>query len=365
MSPVPFLDLAASGDPGLTAAIERVLASGTFILGPEVEAFEAEFAAYVGPRYCVGVDSGTSAIELVLRAMGVGPGDEVIVPAYTAVATWMAVLEVGATPVGVDVDHATALISPGAVADAIGPATAAVIAVHLFGRAADIAAVQQASGALPVIEDTAQAHGAPMDGRMAGSMGAAATFSFYPTKNLGAVGDGGAVVTDDADLADRVRLLRSYGWRDRSESLVVGGNHRLDELQAAVLRSRLAQLPRANARRQAIAARYLTELADVPGLTLPPGPASSSVWHLFVVQVADPEAVIAALDGDGVAALRHYAPLPHQTTAMVDAVGMSQLPAAEDFAAHAVSLPLFPGLDDTAVDDVVAAVRAAMAEVTP
>ena len=357
MTAVPFLDLAVTDDAAVSAAIDRVLASGTLILGPEVDAFESEFAAFIGSHHAVGVDSGTSAIELVLRALDIGPGDEVLVPAYTAVATWMAVLEAGATPVGVDVMASTALMNPDLAAAAMTSRTKAAIGVHLFGRPLNVDALRGAIGGLPLIEDTAQAHGAARNGRMAGAAGIAGTFSFYPTKNLGALGDGGAVVTDDDAIAERVRLLRSYGWRDRSESIVIGGNHRLDELQAAVLRERLRRLPAANARRQKIAGCYLAELAGLPGIALPPGPETDSVWHLFVLQADEPEFLIDRLGRRGVTALRHYVPLPHQTKALRGHVRAGAFPTAEGFAAKAVSLPLFADMDEEAVATVIAAVR--------
>src|SRR6185436_6448187 len=261
---------AAVGDE-LAEAYRRVVASGWWVLGEEVAAFEADFASYCGVRHCVGVASGLDALQLTLRTLGIGAGDEVLVPGYTAVATWMAVSLTGARPVGVDVAPDGWGIDPALLDAAWTPRTRAVVPVHLCGRPADLDAIGAwaAERDVLLVEDACQAHGAVWDGARVGSLGAAAAFSFYPTKNLGAIGDGGAVTTDDDALADRLRLLRTYGWRARGDSEIVGDNSRLDELQAAFLRVRLARLDAMNARRRALAARYLDGLRDVPGLALP------------------------------------------------------------------------------------------------
>jgi dTDP-3-amino-3,4,6-trideoxy-alpha-D-glucose transaminase len=353
---VPFLDLSSSSTATVDA-IDDVLRSGTFILGPRVETFENAFAAFVGTEHCVGVGSGTDAICLVLRAMGIGPGDEVIVPAYTAVATWMAVLEVGATPVGVDADPSTYLMDPARAAAARTARTKCAIAVHLFGRPADVDALVDALPGVPVVEDCAQAHGARCGTRMVGSLGYASTFSFYPTKNLGAVGDGGAVVTNDGQVAEQVRLLRSFGWRDRSESLIVAGNSRLDEIQAAVLSHRLQGLSADNERRQAIARAYSAGLALASQLWVPPAEAwSDSVFHLYPIRHSKPSALMHGLKERGVGTLQHYVPLPHQTQALRHRLGIQHFPDAEALASRSISIPLYPSLSESAVEHVVAAV---------
>ncbi|MGB2711549.1 MAG: DegT/DnrJ/EryC1/StrS family aminotransferase, partial [Conexibacter sp.] len=316
---VPFMDLAAGVAPlrrELDAAYRRVLASGRWVLGEEVAAFEAEFAAFCGVQHCIGVASGLDALQLTLRALGIGPGDEVLVPGHTAVATWMAVSLTGARPVGVDVDPAGFAIDPALLDAAWSPRTRAVVPVHLCGRPADLDAVcaWAATRDVLVVEDACQAHGATWRGRRVGGFGAAAAFSFYPTKNLGALGDGGAVTTDDDALAERLRLLRTYGWRARGDSELVGDNSRLDELQAAFLRARLERLDAANGRRRALAGRYLAGLDDAPGLTLPVD-HEGHVWHLFVVAHRQRDALRAALVARGVGTLVHYEIPPHLTQA--------------------------------------------------
>ena len=271
---VPFLDLRAAHAEvrdALDAAYRRVVGSGAYVLGAEVEAFEREFAAYCGVGHCVGVGNGLDALHLVLRAYGVGPGDEVVVPSNTFVATWLAATHAGATPVPVEPDPATYNLDPARLEAAITPRTRAIVAVHLYGQPADMDPVREVARrhGLPVVEDAAQAHGARYRGRRAGALGDAAAFSFYPGKNLGGLGDGGAVTTDDAALADRVRVLRNYGSREKYHNEVVGVNSRLDPLQAAFLRAKLPHLDAWNARRAAVAARYLDGLGGVGGAGWP------------------------------------------------------------------------------------------------
>jgi dTDP-4-amino-4,6-dideoxygalactose transaminase len=351
---------AAAGDE-LEAAYRRVVASGWWVLGEEVAAFEVSFAEYCGVRHCVGVASGLDALQLTLRALGIGAGDEVLVPGYTAVATWMAVSLTGARPVGVDVSPEGWAIDPALLDAAWTPRTRAVVPVHLCGRPADLDAIGAwaAERDLLLIEDACQAHGAVWGGARVGSLAAAGAFSFYPTKNLGAIGDGGAVTTNDDALADRLRLLRTYGWRARGDSEIVGDNSRLDELQAAFLRVRLARLDQANARRRELAARYRAGLADVPGLALPAdGPGH--VWHLFVVAHERRDALRVALADRGVGTLVHYEVPPHRTQAYAGREP-AVLPVTEQLAARVLSLPLHPQLSDAAADAVIAAVRDACA----
>ncbi len=290
---VPFLDLSSPYTElkeELDAAYLRVMGSGWYILGREVQAFEEEFAAYCGAEHCVGVGNGLEALHLILRAYGIGEGDEVIVPANTYIATWLAASYAGARPVPVEPDERTYNLDAGLVEAAITPRTRAIIAVHLYGQPADMDPINEVASryGLKVIEDAAQAHGARYKGRPAGALGDAAGFSFYPGKNLGAVGDGGAVVTDDAVLADGVRVLRNYGSRVKYHNEVRGFNSRLDELQAALLRVKLTRLDEWNARRKALAARYAEALRGVPDLTLPSEPEwAEPVWHLFVARIHD------------------------------------------------------------------------------
>nr|WP_246414488.1 DegT/DnrJ/EryC1/StrS family aminotransferase [Microbacterium thalassium] len=339
-------------------AIARVLDSGRLILGPESEAFEREFAAACGVRHAIGVGNGLDALTLILKASGIGPGDEVLVPANTFIATALAVTATGATPVWVEPDPVTYTIDVAAAQRSIGPRTRAIIAVHLFGLLCDMDALQELADrhGLILVEDAAQAHGARRDARAAGAFGHAAGFSFYPTKNLGAIGDAGAVTTDDDELADRVRMLRNYGSRRKSVHEVAGVNSRLDELQAAVLREKLPALEGENRRRRAIADHYRRELAQ--SRVLLPAPAGDDhVHHLFVIRVADRPSVVAALAERGVGTAVHYPTPVHRHPAYADS-GAPALPVAETLADEILSIPMHPALSDAEVEHVAEAVRA-------
>ncbi|HVK12803.1 MAG TPA: DegT/DnrJ/EryC1/StrS family aminotransferase [Gemmataceae bacterium] len=356
---VPFNDLR----PRLAeyrAAIDRVLARGWFVLGPEVEAFEDEFAQYQGRGHTVGVANGTDAIELALRAAGVGPGDEVITVAHTAVATACGIERAGARPVFVDIDFADYTINPRAIPAAITTRTRAIVAVHLYGQPARLGALRALADrhGLLLIEDCAQAHGAKDDGRRVGTVGHLAAFSFYPTKNLGAFGDAGAVYTADTGLADRVRRLRNYGQLNRYHHVDPGGmNSRLDELQAAVLRVGLKALDAANADRFRLADRYLSRLRlpTLPGAR----PHSDHVYHLFAVRHPNRDTFADRLRARGVETLIHY-PVPvHLQPAFAHLGGMpGDLPETERAAREVLSLPLFPGMTREQQDAVIAAVNA-------
>jgi dTDP-4-amino-4,6-dideoxygalactose transaminase len=348
---IPFLDLQAAYRelaPELDAAWQRVARSGWYVLGEELAAFEAEFAARAGVRAAVGVGNGLDALELALRARGIGPGDEVIVPAHTFIATWLAVTRAGASVAPVDVDARTMTLDPAAVEAACTPRTRAVVPVHLYGQPADMDPILAVARRreLFVLEDAAQAHGARYRGRPVGALGDAAAFSFYPAKNLGALGDGGALVTDDAALADRLRRLRSYGAREKYVHEEAGCNSRLDELQAALLRVKLAHLEAWNQRRRGVAMRYLEALAGVPDLVLPSVlPDSEPVWHLFVVRHPRRDALAAWLAAHGIGTLIHYPTPPHRSPAYrLD----RRFPIAEQLAATVLSLPMGPHL---ALDD--------------
>jgi len=362
--PVPYLDLGAlprelGGE--LERTVARVAASGHYLLGPELERFEEEFAAYCGTRYCVGVGSGLSAIELALRAAGIGPGDEVIVPAYTWIATWLAVTRTGANPVPVDAVASTYNIDPELIRAAITEQTAAIVPVHLRGEPADMEAIGRiaAEADLLVIEDAAQAHGARCGGRRVGGIGDAGAFSFYPTKNLGCLGDGGAVTTDDAELAERVRLLRNYGMRNRYEIETAGVNSRLAEIQAAVLRLLLPRLEGWNRARGRLAALYTEALGAQESITLPVAPEwAEPVWHLFAINHPDREACARALAAEGIGTLVHYPLLPHQTPPYAGRWSPGSFPVAEGLAATTLSLPLYPQLEPAACERVAEAVLA-------
>lgn len=370
MTTVPFGALKRQYDaiqPELDAAAQRVLASGWYILGPEVRAFEAAFARFCGTKHCVGVANGTEAIQLALAALEIGPGDEVITVANAAVYETITALAVGATPVFVDVDEHSHTIDPAAFEAAITPRTRAVIPVHLYGRMADMDAIQSiaARHGIAVIEDCAQAHGATWRGRAAGSLGALGCFSFYPTKNLGALGDGGAVTTNDDALAKRLRRLREYGWERKYYTAHLGGlNSRLDEIQAAFLAVKLAHLPGWNTRRRQIAERY-DELLSGTGLVLPTNPLHGEhVYHLYVTRVpggaAARDALRETLRASGIGTEVHY-PLPaHQQPVYAHLAPSAGLPVSERLAGEVLSLPMYPELTDDEVRAVANAVRAAL-----
>lgn len=366
---VPLFDLTRQW-PSLReealATFERLAANGGFSLGQELTDFEAEFAAYNGSAHCVGLANGTVAIELALQALGAGPGREVITVPHTFVATVEAIHATGATPVLVDIDPVTRCMDPAQLERALGPKTAAVVPVHLYGRPApmdEILALCEAAG-VPVVEDTAQAHGATLSGRRAGSMGAAGAFSFYPTKNLGAMGDGGAVVTDDEEVAARIRSLRHHGSApdDANRHERPGRTERLDNLQAALLSAKLRRLDADNEQRRAAAARYRELLGDLP-VGLPPLDEDDrrSVYHLFVVEVDDRDAVRAALREDGVGAGVHY-PTPVHLQPGWQHLGHApgSLPVAERVAARVLSLPCFPGIEDHELERVATSLRRAV-----
>jgi dTDP-4-amino-4,6-dideoxygalactose transaminase len=346
------------------AAVRGVLERGWFVLGPEVEAFEAEFAAYCGARHAVGVGSGTEALHLALWACELQPGDEVVTVAHTAVPTINAISLTGARPVFVDVDPATRTMDPAAAAAAITPRTRALLPVHLYGHTADMGPLQALARAhgLRLIEDAAQAHGAEYQGTRAGRLGELAAFSFYPTKNLGAYGDGGMVVTDDAALAERLRLLRNYGQTDRYHHQIEGMNSRLDELQAAVLRVKLRHLDQWTAARRERAARYAAGLRAVP----PPAEAewARHVYHLYAVCVPERERVQAALAAAGIGTLVHY-PIPAHLQPAYAHLGVARgsLPVTERLADEVLSLPLYPELPLDQVDAVADALNHAAADV--
>lgn len=353
----PHAAIAAARDEVL-AAVAQVVDGGRYVLGPEVAAFETAWASWCSVPAAVGVSSGTDALALALRAVGVAPGDEVVVPAMTAVATWMAVAQIGAVPVGVDI-RSDGGIDPERVAAAIRPGrTRAVVGVHLFGHPCDVAglrAVAEPAG-ISVVEDAAQAHGATVGGRPAGSLASAAAFSFYPTKNLGGIGDAGAVTSSDPEILDRVRQLREYGWRARDDAESLGVNARLDELQAAILRVLLGRLPAALERRRAIAARYLEGLDGLLRVRLPEvRPGAVSAWHLFCVHVPERDRFAAALADRGVATAVHYAPACHRNSAFGGNAG--EFPVSEEHARTALTLPLHPALSDADVESVVSTVR--------
>jgi dTDP-4-amino-4,6-dideoxygalactose transaminase len=362
-TPIPLVDLKAAYrrlQAELDAAVARVLAGGWYILGPEVAAFEAEFAAWLGVDHAVGVASGTDAVLLALRALGVGPGDEVITVAHTAVATVAAIELAGATPRLVDIDPATYTLDPARLAAAITPRTRAIVPVHLYGAPADmdaVLAVARAHGLL-VVEDCAQAHGARYRGRMVGTLGDAAAFSFYPTKNLGALGDGGAVATHRPEVAEQLRLLRQYGWRERYVSDVAGHNSRLDELQATILRVRLRHLDAENETRRRLAARYDAALTGLSIARPTARPGDCPVYHLYVIRTAERDALAAHLREKGIGTGVHY-PVPvHRQPAYAHlGYGPGSLPATEAAAAEVLSLPMYPDLAEEAVDGVAVAIR--------
>jgi len=359
---IPFLDLKninLAGVDELTAAFNRVIQSGSYILGIEVRAFEEEFAAYCGVAHCVGVGNCLDGLHLILRAYGIGAGDEVIVPSNTYIATWLAVSYAGATPVPVEPVLNTYNIDPDLIEAKITRNTKAIMAVHLYGQTADMDGINAIASrhGLKVIEDAAQSHGATYRRRRAGSLGDAAAFSFYPGKNLGALGDAGAVTTDDAELAEQIRLLRNYGSRVKYHNEVKGFNSRLDELQAAFLREKLKVLDAQNAERCAVARQYLHALERVPGITLPVVPDwAEAVWHLFVIRHPHRDRLIEQLSARGIGSLIHYPMPPHLQPAYTDlGLQAGALPISEKVHQEVVSLPMWPGMSQSHVDAVVGA----------
>ncbi|MBI2939538.1 MAG: DegT/DnrJ/EryC1/StrS family aminotransferase, partial [Chloroflexi bacterium] len=354
--------------PEIDAAIARVLDKGWYVLGDEVRAFEAEFAAYVEARFGIGVGSGTEALHVALAACGVGAGDEVITVAHTAVATVAAIELAGVAPVLVDVEPDHFTLDPGKLEAAISPRTRAIVPVHLYGQPADltpILAIARRYG-LRVIEDCAQAHGAQYRGRRVGSWGDLGCFSFYPTKNLGALGDGGMVVGNDPALAERARRLREYGWAERYVSHLAGWNSRLDEIQAAILRVKLRHLDADNAARGQLAARYDDGLTGTGLVTPTRRPASTHVYHLYVVRAPGRDDLQAALRAQGIGALAHY-PVPvHLQPAYRGRLrGGDHLPETERAAREVLSLPMYPELTEEDQRTVVEAVRGYALTPTP
>ena len=361
---IPFLDLGPAyheDKVAIDAAMARVAASGWFLLGKELAAFESAYAGFCGARHCAGVANGLDALHLGLRALGVGAGDEVIVPSNTYIATWLAVSQCGARVVPVEPDDATFNLDPRCVEAAISPRTKVILPVHLYGQPADmepIDALARKHG-LKVLDDCAQAHGATYQGRPVGSLADLSAWSFYPGKNLGAFGDAGAVTSDDAAAIERVRLLGNYGSRVKYHNEQKGFNSRLDELQAAVLAAKLAGLPGAVARRRSVAARYLAGLKDLP-LVLPHVPSfAEPAWHLFVVRHADRDRFQKRLAERGIGTLIHYPIPPHLQPAYAEMEWKAgRFPIAEAMHAEVLSLPIWPAMPDAAVAQVIESVRA-------
>jgi len=361
---IPFFDYRPALKrirPEIDEAIRRVIDSGRLILGPEVEAFEDEFATRVGRAHAVGVNSGTDALILALRALGIRTDDEVLTVANAGAPTVAAIRATGAEPRFVDVDEDTLLIDVARLAAAIGPRTRCLLPVHLYGRPVPMEPILALAEArdLNVVEDCAQAHGAEWNGRAVGSFGAIGCYSFYPTKNLGALGDGGACVTDDPDLAERLRMERTYGFRGDRESHVEGLNSRLDELQAAMLRVKLRHLDRAIEERRDLASRYLDGLRESSlRLPLDTEPPTRHAYHLFVVRHPDREALLRALRRASIGFGLHYDTAAHRMEAYRTLGSLSQpLPVTERACEEVVSLPLYPGLEAAAVDRVIEVLR--------
>ena len=363
-TPVPFLDMKAQYDElkdEFDLAYQRVMDSGWYILSDEVRAFEQEFAEYIGTKHCIGVGNGLEALELILMGYGIGGGDEVIVPSNTYIASWLAVSYVGATPAPVEPDPSTHNIDPARIAASITKRTKAIMPVHLYGQPSVMAGIWELAEehGLHIVEDSAQAHGVKFQDRMAGNLGSAAGFSFYPTKNLGAFGDAGAVTTNDDQLADKVRVLRNYGSRKKYFNEVRGHNSRLDPIHAAFLRVKLKYLDEWNSRRARIAGRYLEGLADLPGLGLPEtAPDAEHGWHLFVVTHPERDRLKAHLEQAGVGVLIHYPVPPHLSEAYADlGYGRGDFPLSEKLADTVLSLPIGPHLSLEQTDYVIEQVR--------
>jgi len=363
---IPFLDLRAAYNEiqaEIEAAVFASLRFGWYIGGQDVDTFEHEYAAYTETQHCVGVANGLDALHLALRAMRIGAGDEVIVPSNTYIATWLAVSQCGAIPVPVEPLESTYNLDPGRIEAAITPRTRAILPVHLYGQPADLDPILSLARGygLRVLEDAAQAHGARYRGKRIGGHGDVVAWSFYPGKNLGALGDAGAVTTNDPEIADRIRVLRNYGSRVKYVNEVQGYNSRLDPVQAAALRVKLKVLDAWNARRAKIAARYTAALADTD-LVLPSvAAAADSVWHLYVVQHPQRDLLQRTLTEAGIGTLIHYPIPPHLQQAYAGAgFAAGQFPLAERMANHLLSLPMSPQLEDAEVDAVIAAMQVAL-----
>ena len=360
---IPFLRLTPGEDaPQVEAAIQRVVARGWFVLGPELEAFEQEFASACQAPHAAGVGTGTDALAIALRALNIGAGAEVITSPLSAAYTALAIMAVGARPVFADIDPSRLTLDPAAVAAAVTPRTAAIMPVHIYGQPADMPALMAVASrhGLAVVEDCCQAHLATCEGRPVGSFGTLAAYSFYPTKNLGALGDGGAITTADAALAARVKRLRNGGQSDRYRHDEFGVNSRLDELQAAILRARLAFLPEWTGRRRSLAREYRAALADGAPVAVPPEHDAGHVYHLFPVLSTARDLVRERLLSAGVETLVHY-PIPIHRQAAI--TSNDDCPVADRVCAEVLSLPLYPALDRSAIAEVAAALRACV--VTP
>ncbi|MDH5570771.1 MAG: DegT/DnrJ/EryC1/StrS family aminotransferase [Gammaproteobacteria bacterium] len=357
MTLVPFLDLSRlnhSIRESLDEAYRRVVDSGWFIMGPELEAFENEFAQYCEVKHCIGVGNGLEALHLLLCAYGIGPGDEVIVPSNTFIATWLAVSECGATPIPVEPRVDTHNIDPLLIENAITSRTRAIMPVHLYGQPADMDPINALADkhGLVVIEDAAQAQGARYKGRRTGSLGHAAATSFYPGKNLGALGDGGAVLTNDDVIAEKVMQLRNYGSKVKYKHEIAGYNSRLDEMQAAFLRAKLVVLDEWNARRREVAAQYSKLLAGA-GIKLPVVPEyAEPVWHLYVIRSNQRDALQKYLEQQGVSTVIHY-PIPPHEQACYQGFREYSLPIAGMLAGEVLSLPISPHLENNEIESVV------------
>ena len=364
MTPVPFFSFAAMNNALGEAPFEvfrRFWDQQWYILGASVTQFEADYARWNGTQHCIGVANGLDALHLALRALQIGPGDEVIVPSNTYIATWLAVTQTGATPVPVEPDLYTYNLDPARIEAAITPATKAIMPVHLYGQACNMTAIMAIADryGLFVVEDNAQSHGAIHAGCLTGSFGHLNATSFYPTKNLGALGDAGALTTDDPQLAQQIRLLRNYGSARKYYNDLPGYNSRLDELQAALLSMKLPFLQQWTEQRRSLAAMYTAQLSDIESIVLPtatdPG---SHVWHLFVIRTARRDALAEYLSAQGIGWMIHYPLPPHLQEAYRSlGYGRGDFPLAEQIADTCLSLPLFPGMSEQQVEQVVEAVR--------
>lgn len=363
---IPFLDLKAINlrqKEQFHEALDRVLDSGWLILGKEVEVFEQEFANYCGTKFCVGVANGLDGLYLTLKAWGIGSGDEVIVPSNTYIATWLAVSQTGATPIPVEPDIHTYNLDPNLIDGAITPRTKAIIPVHLYGQSADMTRIMAIASRnnLKVLEDAAQAHGATFQDKKVGGLGDAAAFSFYPGKNLGALGDGGAITTNDPVLVENLRVLRNYGSEVKYHNKFKGFNSRLDELQAAFLRVKLRLLDEDNRRRQDIAKKYTEAFQDLNFLQLPAGNKyENDVWHLYVIRHSNRESLIRCLNENKIGSMIHYPIPPHLQSAYSELnFSKGSFPISEEIHNTCISLPMGPTMSNTEVNAVIQSVRRA------